>query len=1027
MGRSLPAGALATTLALGLLTVPAAPAASDTGTAPREIAVIPEYEPTVLPVERILLAGESGFLHKHNASTNHHWTRYDTGETVAAGLNGYQPSDIRPAGGDAVSVWERHPVDDPTRFGVYDLRERTWDYWPRPAEGSLFGVFGRSILVRHPDMGLELRTVGAEGDVTESRPVAGLPAGSGYLDDARVGDAASVVVPATGPDGKRWYGLLDIATARVVPIPGAGAAPNTASFRLSGDTVAWVGAGAVHVHSRAGLTSGTDTAARTATIAGTWSSAAVLGDRVVALADPPSGATEGSVVTVALDGTSRTVVLPRAQARESLVQGPGGTALAVGGSTSRDWAVHRYTATPGEPARAAVMPVRDPVDNAGLAIRRGIVRHLQTQVLPSTGETYFALFNHALSPDAAGAVAERAGTVSSYSVRCPGEPRCVRIVDGAQDGVTYLREINGQTMISTRRAGDLSMVVPTTGARLVDAMDEYAVVDGGSPATQYVAHVAETKVLRTGPIRAAALWFDTLWTATGANGQLQQLSLPSLKVQRSVSTGAACVPTEVQTGARWLWWACGATGPAGVYDLRNNRNITVPSGPALLGDGFLVRYETGALRMTAFHDGTLHAPVTLAGLPKGAGADSRGHSWAVDRQGRGVAYVDGDNAVHVIDTGVPGTAPAIGRAVTSASSHPRTTTEEARYWTGTFHPTRPLSSWRVTVTRKSTGDAVMQRTGGPARDRLDVRWDGRLPSGGFAASGGYRWTVYGTTDGGPETTIGSGSLLVICGAFPFRTVDCTGSPSLLGVKSTGAGHWYGDTNGGEPTGELLNNGWTDNWCLSCTGAARTSALVPFGDYNGDAHPDLLVRDGNGYLKAHLGNSQMHFGGAATVSLGGGWMMYRSILAPGDVNSDGHHDILGIDTYGKLWLYTTTGRGGINPRVQVGSGWGTYPKVIGAGDLNGDGHGDLLGIDTTGTMYRYTSNGNKGWSGRVKVFAGWNIYNSVVAIGDLDQDGRNDLVARDAGGILWRYSGLGNGSFAPRVQRGSGWNTYKIIV
>jgi hypothetical protein len=282
------------------------------------------------------------------------------------------------------------------------------------------------------------------------------------------------------------------------------------------------------------------------------------------------------------------------------------------------------------------------------------------------------------------------------------------------------------------------------------------------------------------------------------------------------------------------------------------------------------------------------------------------------------------------------------------------------------------------------------------------------------------------TDAAAPVTVGSGELVAHCGSFPFRGYQCSGGPGLLGVKSTGDGHWYG-TRPTSTRGQLYSNGYTENWCLSCSGAERTSALVPFGDYNGDAHPDLLVRDGNGYLKAHLGTGHLGFGGAQTVSLGGGWMMYRSILAPGDVNGDGHHDILGVDSTGKLWLYTTTGRGGINPRVQVGSGWGIYPRVIGVGDINGDGHGDLLGIDSTGVMYRYFSNGNKGWSGRVKVSAGWNIYNSVVAIGDLDEDGRNDLVARDAGGILWRYSGLGNGSFAARVQAGSGWNMFKIII
>ncbi|MEH1101877.1 FG-GAP repeat domain-containing protein [Micromonospora sp. CPCC 205561] len=146
-------------------------------------------------------------------------------------------------------------------------------------------------------------------------------------------------------------------------------------------------------------------------------------------------------------------------------------------------------------------------------------------------------------------------------------------------------------------------------------------------------------------------------------------------------------------------------------------------------------------------------------------------------------------------------------------------------------------------------------------------------------------------------------------------------------------------------------------------SARTSALVPFGDFDGDALPDLLVRDGSGGMKAHLGIGQLQFGANRTKGLGAGGKMYKSILAPGDLNSDGHDDILGVDAEGRLWLYTTTGTGGINPRVQVGSGWNMYPRIVGADDLNGDGRGDLLGIDPTGVMYHYLSNGNMGWTNR----------------------------------------------------------------
>ncbi|MEV4810113.1 FG-GAP repeat domain-containing protein [Micromonospora avicenniae] len=1025
MGRSSAAGALATTLAAGLLAIPAVPAAADPSTAPREVAVIPEYEPTVRPTEKVVFAGATGFLHQHNNQRSYLWTRYDTGTSVRVNeIFGVRLADLRPAGGDTVAI----EASSGSSTHVVDLADQTWETWAWPAEGEPFGIYGRTMVSRVGDTQLVLHTVDAEGNVTGSRLVTGAPAGTRFAAESRAGDPVSVVVPGTTSHGRTWYGLLDIATATVVPIPGATAASPT-DFRLSGEALAWVtSTGTAHVLSRAGLTSGTDTAERVVTVAGARNRLAVLEDRVVALLDPAPGKTDGSVVTVALDGGGQTTVLPRAQLADSLLQGPDGTALAVGGTNHREWAVQRFTATGAAPA--PVMSVRDPVENAGLTYRRGVVRHVQTQVLPSTAETQFAVFNHALAPDPY-PVPEQGGTLSVYSVRCAPAVACVRTVDGVEGRTTFLMEVNGQTMVTRKGdgGGNLSMSLPATGARLVDAMDRFAVVDGGSPAAQYVVDLVQTQTLRTGPITAAALWFDTLWTTTGVNGQLRQVRLPGFQTMRTISTGAPCVPTEVQVGTRWLWWSCGREGPAGAFDLQLSRSVTLPSGPALLGDGFVVRHDTASasLQMIDFHDGVLRAPVRLADLPVGDAPDSRNISWAVDRQGDGVAYVDSDNAVHVLDTGVPSTPPQIGKAETNLGSNLKAGSDEFRNWTGTFLPSRPLSSWELTVTRKATGQIVARRSGGPVRDQLGVVWDGRLPNGEPAVNGGYRWTLNGVPAGGTQSNLGSGNLLVSCGTFPFRTRDCQGSPALLGVKANGEGHWYGDTNGGEPNGELSDNGYTDMFCLSCTGAERISALVPFGDYNGDDYPDLLVRDGNGGMKAHLGNGQLH-GGSGTVSLGAGWMMYKSILAPGDVNSDGHDDILGIDADGRLWLYTTTEAGAINARLQVGSGWNMYTKVIGAGDLNGDGHGDLLGIDTAGVMYAYFSNGNRGWSARSRVFAGWNIYSgTVVPIGDLNQDGHNDLLARDANGLLWYYAGLGNGSFAARVQRGSGWNMYKVVV
>ncbi|MEU4644323.1 VCBS repeat-containing protein [Micromonospora sp. NPDC023814] len=1031
MGRSLPAGALATILALGLLTAPATPAAADTGTAPREIAVIPPADATVPAYEAVFFAGRTGFLHRHNNSLDYLWTRYDTGATVVVeDLAGVLPSALKSAGGDSVFTTAQVPARPaPGKVSVLDLADQSWQQWEIPTDHILWGVYGQRMLLRKPPLTgveLELRAPAADGTWTTT-PVTGIPADAKPSGLPPTGDETSVVVGYLADGGQRM-GLLDLATATVKRIPNG--VPST-FWRLSGDTVGWMSSsGQYHLYSRAGLTSGTDTSARLVTVPqdSLLRTVVVDGGLVISRSQNNDTGEYFPATYVPVQTTApRPTLLPKISwDLRALVQGPDGTALVVGGSGPSDWAVRRITGRPGEvPTVTPVLPVRDPVGNAGVSYRRGLVRHVQSQVSPKTGATEYVVANHPVFPDPRYTSGERP-ILRLTPAPCATGVTCVRLVDGADPGAAYL--VSGTTDTAYTVDATIShnpTPLPTSNGRIVDASGSYLLVSDGASNNQHVVDVSRDQVLRTEPKTGAALWFNTLWTATATAGQLTAIDLVSGKSTRTVSTGANCVPTEVQTSARWIYWACGATGAAGVHDLLDNKNLTVPSGPALLGDGFLVRHETGALRMTAFHDGTLHAPVKLADLPAGTPVDGRDTTWAVDRHGSGVAYADADRAVHVVDSGVPGTAPQFGSVLSPSSTNPRTATYP---WLAVVGLSRPLWSWQLEISRKWTGEVIHRSGGNTARTFVYPQWDGRLASGQPALNGAYTWTVTGTpTESAAPVTVGSGQLLVGCGTFPFRGYHCYGGPGLLGVKSTGDGHWYGTSNTAPAPGQLFSNGYSENWCLSCSGAERTSALVPFGDYNGDVYPDLLVRDGNGGMKAYLGNGHWGFGGANTVSLGGGWMMYKSILAPGDVNSDGHDDILGIDTDGKLWLYTTTGTGGINPRVQVGSGWGIYPRVIGAGDLNGDGHGDLLGIDANGVMYHYLSNGNKGWSARVKVYAGWNIYNSVVAIGDLDEDGRNDLVARDAGGLLWRYSGLGNGSFAARVQAGSGWNMFKIII
>ncbi|MFC9384645.1 FG-GAP repeat domain-containing protein [Streptomyces venezuelae] len=214
---------------------------------------------------------------------------------------------------------------------------------------------------------------------------------------------------------------------------------------------------------------------------------------------------------------------------------------------------------------------------------------------------------------------------------------------------------------------------------------------------------------------------------------------------------------------------------------------------------------------------------------------------------------------------------------------------------------------------------------------------------------------------------------------------------------------------------------------TAAGWPATSTVVPFGDLSGDRCNDLLVRSSTGVLTRHDGGCGTAFApGGPQRTLGGGWNIYNTLTAPGDLTGDGRTDLLARTPAGELWMYADDGAGTFKSRVRLGGGWQIFNSVVGVGDLNGDKAGDLLARDTTGVLWRYDGNGKGAFASRVRVGGGWQAYDALAGVGDLTGDGRADLVARDTTGVLWRYDGDGKGAFASRVKIGGGWQMYKTL-
>jgi len=165
-----------------------------------------------------------------------------------------------------------------------------------------------------------------------------------------------------------------------------------------------------------------------------------------------------------------------------------------------------------------------------------------------------------------------------------------------------------------------------------------------------------------------------------------------------------------------------------------------------------------------------------------------------------------------------------------------------------------------------------------------------------------------------------------------------------------------------------------------------------------------------------------------VSLGTGWNQHNVLTSPGDITGDGLADLIARNSStGAVYLYKGAAGGKLAARVKLYDNWKGYKKLVGVGDLNGDGHGDLLAQDASNELWRYHGTGTGRFTSRVKVYDNWGAaYNVVVGVGDITRDGKADLVSRDTSGNLWRSSGNGRGSFSGAVKIATGWQGYKAL-
>ncbi|MFI1014949.1 FG-GAP repeat domain-containing protein [Streptomyces sp. NPDC020965] len=199
------------------------------------------------------------------------------------------------------------------------------------------------------------------------------------------------------------------------------------------------------------------------------------------------------------------------------------------------------------------------------------------------------------------------------------------------------------------------------------------------------------------------------------------------------------------------------------------------------------------------------------------------------------------------------------------------------------------------------------------------------------------------------------------------TVQSTG-PGAVARDKSGVLWFYRMAGDGGIYKDRLKVGGGWNAFNSLTGAS---------DLTGDNKADLLARDTRGTMWLYPGTGKATAPFGTRVKIGGGWSIYNSLIGGTDVTGDNKADLLARDTAGKLWLYRGTGVAAkpFDRPVQAGAGWQKYNSVLAPGDLNSDGKADLVARDAAGAIWYYKGTGvSAKYAAPVKVATGWKRYN-----------------------------------------------------
>lgn len=181
-----------------------------------------------------------------------------------------------------------------------------------------------------------------------------------------------------------------------------------------------------------------------------------------------------------------------------------------------------------------------------------------------------------------------------------------------------------------------------------------------------------------------------------------------------------------------------------------------------------------------------------------------------------------------------------------------------------------------------------------------------------------------------------------------------------------------------------------------------------GDLNEDGHPDLVLSEGNCGVSVMRGDGSGGFGAETNLGIG----FYAYAVAVSDLDADGHLDLAiagGANGPGRLRVLRGVGDGSFVPGADVSMGKAL--RSVSVGDLNGDGHADVAAAGGSNVLILLGDGAGGGVASQLTAASG-----SGILIRDMDGDARADLVTR-GGAFVSILHGLDPDGFGPETMFG----------